>query len=229
MLLGRLIIYQYIERRKAKRILESHRQSEAINEMRMQFFMNISHEIRTPMTLIMAPLDRLKKMGDDEQHQKNYQLIHQNANRIMQLINQLMDVRKIEKGQFQLHYKRVELVSFLKGLHELFQETARTKSIDFQFVHEGITSMPVCIDESNFDKIIMNLLSNAFKFTPDSGKITLSLEDNIGATTSEPKFIIKVTDTGVGIPDDKKAHIFDRFYQVSGAKNGAQPNQDGTG
>ena len=228
-LLGRLIIYQYIERRKAKRILESHRQSEAINEMRMQFFMNISHEIRTPMTLIMAPLDRLKKMGDDEQHQKNYQLIHQNANRIMQLINQLMDVRKIEKGQFQLHYKRVELVSFLKGLHELFQETARTKSIDFQFVHEGITSMPVCIDESNFDKIIMNLLSNAFKFTPDSGKITLSLEDNIGATTSEPKFIIKVTDTGVGIPDDKKAHIFDRFYQVSGAKNGAQPNQGGTG
>lgn len=233
-------IYRQIrEHQKAKRILENHHHIQMMSEMRMQFFMNISHEIRTPMTLIMAPLERLKKLGDDENHQRNYNLIEQNANRILQLINQLMDVRKIEKGQFQLHYSRIELVEFLYNLYELFSETARAKGIEFDFVHDNIDKMYVCVDKNNFDKIIVNLLSNAFKFTPDGGQITLSLEENINGVQNdgdidnkknqEPTFIIKVTDNGIGIPDDKKPHVFDRFYQVDKAKICQQSNQGGTG
>lgn len=227
--LAHLAMRQVRERRKAKKILEKHRQVELLNEMRMQFFMNISHEIRTPMTLIKAPLERLKKMDTDEQHQRNYSLIDQNSNRILQLINQLMDVRKIEKGQFHLHYSRVELVGFLSQFIELFTETAQSKGIQLSFEHTGIDLMSACVDKDNFDKIIMNLLSNAFKFTPDNGKVTLSLEENIGDVTQEPLFIIKVTDNGIGIPDEKKAHIFDRFYQVDKTKTSNQANQGGTG
>ena len=237
---GYFIYRQIKEHQKAKRILENHHQIQMMSEMRMQFFMNISHEIRTPMTLIMAPLERLKKMGDDELHQRNYKLIEQNSNRILQLINQLMDVRKIEKGQFQLHYSRIELVTFIYNLYELFCETAKTKGIEFEFIHDNINKLYVCVDTNNFDKIIVNLLSNAFKFTPDGGQITISLEESIdGVHTNEenisndkakePVFIIKVTDNGIGIPDDKKAHVFDRFYQVEKAKICQQSNQGGTG
>ena len=234
-------VYRQIrEHQRAKRILENHHQIQMMSDMRMQFFMNISHEIRTPMTLIMAPLERLKKMGDDELHQRNYKLIEQNSNRILQLINQLMDVRKIEKGQFQLHYSRIELVAFIYNLYELFSETAKTKGIEFEFIHDNINKLYVCVDTNNFDKIIVNLLSNAFKFTPDGGQITISLEESIdGVHTNEenisndkakePVFIIKVTDNGIGIPDDQKAHVFDRFYQVEKAKICQQSNQGGTG
>lgn len=227
--LGYIVWRQIREHRVAKRIFERHRQSQMLNDMRMQFFTNISHEIRTPMTLIMAPLERLKKMDSDEEHVRNYSLIGQNANRILQLINQLMDVRKIEKGQFHLNYTRVELVSFINNLYELFSETAGSNNIDFRFIHENIEKMYVCIDKSNFDKILMNLLSNAFKFTTDGGKITISLEDNLQETSIEPQFIIKVTDNGIGIPDDKKEHIFDRFYQVDGNSSNNSANPGGTG
>ena len=220
---------QIKEHRIAKRIFERHHQSQMLNDMRMQFFMNISHEIRTPMTLIMAPLERLKKMDTDEEHVRNYSLIGQNANRILQLINQLMDVRKIEKGQFHLNYSRVELVAFITNLYELFSETASSKNIDFRFIHENIEKLNVCIDKSNFDKILMNLLSNAFKFTPDGGKITISLEENLQETNIEPQFIIKVTDNGIGIPDEKKEHIFDRFYQVDSNKSSNSATAGGTG
>lgn len=198
---------QYREREKARKILARHKQEEELNEARMQFFMNISHEIRTPMTLITSPLEKLMKNDDDTERHRSYSIIYLNAQRILRLINQLMDARKIEKGQFQLSYSRTDLVPFLQNLHELFNASAQQRNISMQFLHEGIDSMPVCIDTQNFDKVIMNLLSNALKFTPDNGKITMNL------TRSYNKhFTLKVTDTGIGIPLEDRNRVFDRFY-----------------
>ncbi len=206
-----IAIRQFREHYRAKRILEEHRHVEELNDARIQFFMNISHEIRTPMSLILSPLMKLMKNDKDEERQRSYSLIYQNAQRILRLINQLMDARKIEKGQFSLKYNKVELVGFINNLYELFEGTAHARNIDFTFVH-AMERMEVCIDPQNFDKVIMNLLSNAFKFTPDGGRVTIELKDTDGAHHVMQDFVLSVTDTGVGVPDKDKSRIFRRFY-----------------
>lgn len=206
-----IAIRQFREHYRAKRILEEHRHVEELNDARIQFFMNISHEIRTPMSLILSPLMKLMKNDKDEERQRGYSLIYQNAQRILRLINQLMDARKIEKGQFSLKYNKVELVGFINNLYELFEGTAHARNMDFKFIHT-MERMEVCIDPQNFDKVIMNLLSNAFKFTPDGGCITIELKDTDESHRVMQDFILSVTDTGVGIPDKDKSRIFRRFY-----------------
>lgn len=211
LLLAWLFYKDYRHRVKARRLLEHHRQEERMNEARTQMFMNISHEIRTPMTLILSPLERLMKMGDDEAHQTNYKLINQNAKRILRLINQLMDSRKAEKGQLKLKYSKVELVRFVKNLYELFTSSATQKNIQFLYNHPK-DELWAYVDEANLDKIVMNLLSNAFKFTPKDGRIVVYLSH----LAQEGQFRIEVTDTGCGIKEEDKKHIFERFYSASG-------------
>lgn len=211
LLISWFIYKDIVHRMKARRLLERHRQEERMNEARTQMFMNISHEIRTPMTLILSPLERLMKMGDDEAHQTNYRLINQNAKRILRLINQLMDSRKAEKGQLKMKYSRVELVRFVANLYELFTSSANQKNIQFLYNHPK-DELWAYVDEANLDKIVMNLLSNAFKFTPKDGRIVVYLS----CLSKERQFRIEVTDTGCGIKDEDKKHIFERFYSASG-------------
>lgn len=208
------LTYQYAQRQvAARKLIARHRQEKELNDARIQFFMNISHEIRTPMTLILAPLEKLISSDKDETRQRNYQLMRQNSNRILRLINQMMDVRKIEQGKFQLEYKRVELVSLLQNIFDVFKTNAQNRNINYQFVHDK-ESITAFVDPENVDKIVMNLLSNAFKFTPDKGKITLSI-----AEQTDSAFCITVSDTGCGITDSEKSKVFDRFYSAS-QKNG---------
>ncbi len=208
-----LIYMQVKERIRARKILEHHKQNEQLNEARIQFFMNISHEIRTPMTLILSPLEKLMNIDKDEVHQRNYKLINQNAQRILRLINQLMDVRKIEKGEFAIEYTKVEVVSFLQGIYDVFEVSARTRNITYDFVPQ-MDKMDVFVDAQSLDKIVMNLLSNAFKFTADGGKVSLVLK-----SPDEHSFTIEVIDDGVGIPDAEKEKVFRRFY--------SSPHQNG--
>ena len=206
-------VWQHLrEHIRAKKLEEKNRREAEMNEARTQFFMNISHEIRTPMTLIIAPLEKLMKKDTDPEHQRNYSIIHINAQRILRLINQLLDARKIEKGQFTLHYSHTELVGFLQNLYDLFHASAQQHDIDFQFLHEGIDKLYVDIDPQNYDKIVMNLLSNALKFTPDGGKVVMQLECTDAEDDSQQQFTLKVTDTGVGIPKEDRSRVFDRFY-----------------
>lgn len=209
LLVAGYFIYQQVQERiAARRILQTHRQQEELNEARIQFFMNISHEIRTPMTLILAPLEKLRAMDSDEEHQRNYNLIHQNAHRILRLINQLMDVRKIEKGQFKLSYAQVDIVAYLQSVMTVFEASAQRRDIEFLFIHHGIERLDAMVDSDSFDKIVMNLLSNAFKFTPDGGYIHVTL------TRNGDNFNVSVADTGVGIPDAEKKKVFERFYSA---------------
>ena len=122
-----------------------------------------------------------------------------------------MDARKIEKGQFRLKYHKVEMVGFVNNLYELFETTAHNRGITFTFVHD-MERMDVCVDPQNFDKVVMNLLSNAFKFTPDGGVVTIELKDVSGDIPGERDFRLSVTDSGVGIPDQEKSRVFERFY-----------------
>ena len=218
-LLAVLLVIAYLKRRiQARHLMARHKQQEEMNEARIQFFMNISHEIRTPMTLILAPLEKLITSDKNADRQRNYKLMKQNAKRILRLINQMMDVRKIEQGKFLLDYRQVEMVGFLQNLFDVFVTNAQSRGITYRYVHD-CEALQVFVDPDNTDKIVMNLLSNAFKFTPDGGSITLRLTTADGTDSlsaeGEPAFRISVTDTGVGISDEDKPKVFDRFYSAT--------------
>ncbi len=207
-------IYGRIRRRQRAMI---RRHKEQINEAKLQFFINISHEIRTPMTLIINPLEKLISENKDQKLQKTYVMIYRNAQRILRLINQLMDIRKLDKGQMRLHFRETDLVGFIEDLMMTFEYLAQRKNISFKFIHET-DKLNVWIDLNNFDKVLLNILSNAFKYTPDNGHITINLSIGSDENTRGPLrkyFEIVISDNGIGIDKDKIDQIFERFYQIS--------------
>lgn len=179
--------------------------AEEMQEAKIRFFMNISHEIRTPMTLIKSPIMSLIEDDDDPQRLSLYHTIRRNADRILNLINQIMDLRKIEKEQMPLNLQPTDMVAFINEIYQLFDYQAKAKSMRFTFTH----SMPVLmasVDRSSMDKILVNLLSNSFKFTPPGGEVSITLDDE-----GDDMRII-VWDNGQGIPPEKFDYIFRRFY-----------------
>lgn len=188
-------------------ILQQHIHAEEMGEAKIKFFMNISHEIRTPLTLIITPLLSLIKEDKEPHRQGIYEIIRKNSERILHLINQMMDLRKIDKGQMVMRMCQTDMVAFINEEYELFKQQALAKNIDFEYQHDS-EELPVWIDRNNFDKVIINILSNAFKFTPTAGHILLSL------THTDHHAYISVKDSGIGIPKDKLENIFQRFYQT---------------
>ena len=188
-------------------ILQQHIHAEEMGEAKIKFFMNISHEIRTPLTLIITPLLSLIKEDKEPHRQGIYEIIRKNSERILHLINQMMDLRKIDKGQMVMRMCQTDMVGFINEEYELFRQQALAKNIDFEYQHDS-EELPVWIDRNNFDKVIINILSNAFKFTPTAGHILLSL------THTDHHAYISVKDSGIGIPKDKLETIFQRFYQT---------------
>lgn len=222
-------IINYIRIRfQRKRELIEIQHAQDINEAKLQFFINISHEIRTPMTLIITPLEKLLRNCKEPDLYNTYLMIYRNGQRILQLINQLMDIRKIEKGQMKLHFYHTNLVIFIRDIVSDFQIAAQQKQIKISFVPEE-SEINAWIDPNNFDKVLNNLLANALKFTPDGGQITISLRkgENDSCTSTLHKYIeIQVKDTGIGLDEKQKERIFDRFYQID---NNTTHNLGGTG
>ncbi|SHE33033.1 hybrid sensor histidine kinase/response regulator transcription factor [Dysgonomonas macrotermitis] len=213
----------------------SHRRSEVrrkhqieINEAKLQFFINISHEIRTPMTLIISPLEKLIANTEDSGKLKIYLMMYRNSQRILRLINQLMDIRKLDKGQMFLKCRETDMVGFIKDLMLTFEYSAQQKNITFDFLHKD-EELKVWIDLNNFDKILLNILSNAFKYTPDNGNITVELTTGRDEHQKGPLrhyFEVTVTDSGIGIDKSKVNKIFERFYQIN---NDVTSSNFGTG
>ena len=211
-----LFAWQYLayrHHREQNRLrLQAHIHAEEMGEAKLRFFMNISHEIRTPMTLIITPLLSLIKKEDDPERKSVYETIRRNAERILSLINQMMDLRKIDKGQMQMRMSERNLVGFVNDIYTLFDHQAKMRQITFTFDHD-CEELPVWIDRSNFDKVVVNVLSNAFKYTPAGGEIGIRLtHDDTTAT-------IAIRDNGEKIPEDKLEKIFQRFYQTESYTN----------
>jgi len=195
--------------------LEIHKLQEMDN-LKMQFFSNVSHEFRTPLTLIVGPIEKLIRTTKDELQQVQLKLVYRNANRLLRMINQLMDFRKIEEAKLELNATLGDIVFFIKDIVSSFEQEAKHRNIDFTFIPSH-SSFQLYFDTDKLEKIIFNLLSNSFKYTPDNGNISISVTiDNEKGSTNN--FIIKVKDTGIGIAKDLLPKIFDRFYQVKNTR-----------
>lgn len=218
---GVLLVLHLRNRQRAREKRRADEQAKKINEAKLQFFLNISHEIRTPMSLIISPLKKLRSADKDAERQKAYGTMERNSERILHLINQLMDVGKIDQGQLSLKFREVDMVDFVQGVCSIFDEQSKSKDITLRFNAEP-SRIPAWVDDRHFDKTIINVLSNAFKFTPGHGTIDVVLrtgEDNTVAPPLNKYFEIAISDTGIGIAEGEKEKIFECFYQVKHAHN----------
>ena len=222
------IVNYILSRMRHRREIMKREHAEQLNEAKLQFFINISHEIRTPMTLIINPLEKLLAEKKGGEVQKTYLMIYRNAQRILRLINQLMDIRKLDKGQMFMKFRETDMVGFIDDVMLTFDYMARKKKIHFSFEHV-MPQLKVWVDMNNFDKILMNIFSNAFKYTPEQGEITVILSTGRDSTRCDPLkeyFEITVTDNGIGLDREKIERIFERFYQID---NDVTKSNFGTG
>jgi signal transduction histidine kinase/DNA-binding response OmpR family regulator len=179
----------------------------SLNEMKLKFFTNISHDLRTPLTLIMTPIQILLNEVSDERFRKKLQTMNKNAEQLLQLINSLLDFRKLDVGAEKLNLKKGDIVNLLREVYSSFQVYATDRKINFSLVNE-MQSLTIQFDADKVQKTLINLLSNAFKYTPDGGSIIVTIFQQ-GNNIS-----VSVADTGSGISDIEKKHIFERFYQA---------------
>jgi signal transduction histidine kinase/DNA-binding response OmpR family regulator len=180
----------------------------ALDEMKISFFTNVSHEFLTPLTLILTPIERLLAKATNTEDKNHFKLIHRNAKRLLHLVNQLLDLRKIEVQKVKLNLTKGDIVSFVEELVYSFSDLSEKKHIQLAF-KSAVPQLQIVYDQDKVEKIIFNLLSNAFKFTPESGKVSVE----ISRDPAEAFVKIDVTDTGIGIPVDKLNQIFERFFQ----------------
>ncbi|AWW00771.1 hybrid sensor histidine kinase/response regulator [Arcticibacterium luteifluviistationis] len=195
---------------------------EKLNNEKLRFFTNISHELRTPLTLIMGPVKQLLEQGNHSSYAKSrVDLIDKNSNRLLRLVNQILDFRRAETGELELKVAKTDIIPYTEDIFNSFLELSQSKNINFNLnVEDGIGELWVDMDK--YTKILYNLLSNAMKFTNNYGNVDLFL----GITEGEQRILqIEVSDDGIGIPLESQEKIFSRFYQ---AKNSVD-NTTGTG
>ena len=190
-----------------------------LDELKSRFFANISHEFRTPLTLVLGEIDSVMSENIDVKEKGKLQVANRNARRLLGLINQLLDLSKLEAGSMELNAEQHNIVSFLKSLFYSFESLSELQKITLTFESE-CENIPVVFDPDKMEKIFYNLISNAFKFVSSNGEIKVNL--NIINSAAE----IRIKDTGIGIPPDRLPHIFDRFYQ---ADSSASRKHEGTG
>ncbi|MFL5743382.1 MAG: two-component regulator propeller domain-containing protein [Niastella sp.] len=218
--IGSLLLYSRnrgISRLRKKFALEQERQEvkriRELDRMKLKFLTNLSHDFRTPISLIMGPVDQLMEGEGNPGKLEKLSMIRRNARRLLNLVNQLLDFRKMEEHELKLQLSKGEFVSFLKEVTESFRDMSERKNIRFTF-KTCIDRLDAYFDRDKMERILFNLLSNAFKFTLAGGHITVDLQKAVGSDDQEYTQVwINVIDTGIGIPADKKDLIFDRFFQ----------------
>lgn len=187
---------------------------EEINQMKMRFFINISHELRTPLTLILTPLQEIINKISDRWTRNQLEYIQRNANRLLHLVNQLMDYRRAELGVFELKVKKGNAHQLIQDNFLFYDKLARHKKITYT-LHSELEDKEVFFDANYLELIVNNLLSNAFKYTESGQSITVTLKEENGW------LVLQVSDTGIGIPINKQGKIFERFYQIESEHGGS--------
>lgn len=223
-----LLAYVQVKRRernkyRMRQIEEDARRKDELNQMKFRFFTNVSHELRTPLTLILSPLESLVKEAKDEKVAEKLKMMHRNALRLLNLVNQLLDFRKNEMAGLRLSLSEGDLVSFVHNICNSFLMLSEKKDVRLAF-SPAVESLNMAFDADKVGKVVMNLLSNAFKFTPEGGRVEVTVEVPEG----RPGWVeIRVADTGIGISDADKEHVFERFYQAE--HTGEMPPSTGSG
>ncbi|MDE6497636.1 MAG: response regulator [Muribaculaceae bacterium] len=208
LVLGALAVVRRHERNLSQRRerAEAAKRQEELDQLKFKFFTNVSHELRTPLTLIKAPLDSLLKKPMDADTRGKLEMVNGNAERLLDLVNQLLDFRKHEVAGMTLNLSSGDIVAFVRSICDRFTSLSEKKHIHLTFFSSE-AYLPIEFDEDKMGKIIMNLLSNAFKFTPDNGRVDVAL------SRVDRNLEITVSDTGCGIPDEDKKRVFERYYQ----------------
>ncbi len=184
----------------------ANRKIEQATTRKLQFFTNVSHEIKTPLTLILGPLNKLsKELPPDSPIADDIHLIKKNADRLKRVVSQLLDFRKVESNKMNMRVTEIDLVVFIEDVKSYFETMAQSKQIQYTFQHD-VSSVRLWVDTDKMEKILANLLSNAFKFTPDGGTITIRLQDHAGYVT------LSVEDNGKGIQPQNLSAVFDQFF-----------------
>ncbi|WP_316785904.1 two-component regulator propeller domain-containing protein [Pedobacter frigiditerrae] len=197
-----------------QKILQQQREAErahALDIQKIKFLTNLSHEFRTPISLILAPVDKLLSTKQDQYVSSQVKMIKRNARRLLNLVNQLLDFRKMEEQELKLNLSQGDLILFVKEAAEAFQDLSERKKISLQ-VSSDAPSLQTYFDQDKMERIIFNLLSNAFKFTPEGGTVSLRMSLQTTPSHSKPIFDIAVSDTGIGIAPESKVKVFDRFF-----------------
>lgn len=213
-----LLIVRYLHERRLERQ----------HAYKLQLFTDISHEIRTPLTLVISPLDKLIKQVEDLQTRSTLSNMNRNAQKILSLVNQLLDIRKIESGHTNLMFTHINAVEFIHKIILDFEHEARAHRMTIK-IHSDVDHIFIWADENSFEKIVRNILFNAFKFTPDGGAIDIRLATKYTKDKFKKKsevLQLVITDTGIGIAEKDLPHIFKLFYQSS---NPSKTHHQGSG
>ncbi|MEZ4686059.1 MAG: ATP-binding protein [Bacteroidia bacterium] len=216
--LGQIFIFTLGLGFQSREIAREKEDLESRDKLKSRFFANISHEFRTPLTLVLGPLAQLIERAEKPEEKQLLELAHRNAARQLSLINQILELSKLEAGKLKLQAQESDLIPALKGMVFSYESLAEQRNIELLLACDDET-LPVFIDKEKTETIFYNLLSNAFKFTPDGGTIAVRQYSEAG------KVHIQVSDTGVGISKEKLPHIFDRFFQAESGSN----EYEGTG
>ncbi|MBO9592796.1 MAG: substrate-binding domain-containing protein [Niabella sp.] len=204
-------------RSQSEQLNEMAQQIQEATEQKLNFFTNVSHELKTPLTLILAPAEEaLRNTRTPAYLRESFSLIRKNASRLLLLVNQLMDFRKLELNKMMLRVQETDLVLFVNELLQSFEALARQRNIDCRLLTRE-TALMCWIDFEKMEKVLFNVFSNAFKFTPDGGHVYVTLEP------AGQSVLIKVADSGTGLSSEEKERLFDLFYQ------GNVRNQNGSG
>ncbi|MBO7071192.1 MAG: response regulator, partial [Bacteroidales bacterium] len=203
---------------KRRRVHKMEKEASEIKELKLKMFTNISHEIRTPLTLLMSPLKQMREAEQDPHMKDLYNLMYRNSLRILRLVNQIMDMRKVDEGQMQLHFLETDIVYFVRDIMQSFDHMAAARDINLS-LNPASEVINLWIDQGNFDKIVFNLLSNAFKHTPDGGRISIGItapEKNHGDLPQEVAKQVEITinNSGSHIEDSNLDKVFERFFQT---------------
>jgi PAS domain S-box-containing protein len=204
-LINGAVAYQF-QQRRAEELTE-------LDRAKTTFFSNISHEFRTPLTLIMGPLDELRARlaADDESVREELDVIHRNGLRLGKLVNTLLDFSRIEAGRMQARYEPVDLAAFTADLASVFRSAVERAGLSYQ-VDCASLAEPVYIDREMWEKVVLNLLSNALKFTFE-GTISITLRSQDGQA------VLQIADTGIGVPADEMPRLFERFHRIPSARS----------
>lgn len=217
------------ERKNAREMLERERREadylHNLDQMKIKFITNLSHEFKTPVSLILGPVDNLIKQIQDKAPLNQLNLIKRNTKRLLNLVNQLLDFRKLEEGEIKLQASEGDIVPFLKEVCDFFTDLALRKKIEFGF-YSNIPSLHLHFDHNKIERVLFNLLSNAFKFTPENGNIAVNMEQQIIEEEGIGQITVSVKDSGIGIPKEVQDRIFESFFQYDA---GSEILNQGTG